>query len=206
MSIRVIVGLRSSWEKRNGQNNDTRGVAFGEHRGDRLRGFGESHVPGDVSNLLPVLSARGPLTPDLAAPGRGSTALVLAQAPTTSAGPAGVVLDAGTHKFGEGNAQKGSTPDPNATPFEFPPPATYVHIGGAGEEGEDLWVPNAQCHAAVGEALERHASVGVADQTCAAIMQKALAIQREHPERPPGRTPEFRETPGPPPGFSSNGP
>ncbi len=166
--------------------------------------FGESRLLADTSNLRPVSLDRRPLTPDLTVRGRGSAAVMLAQAPTTAAGPAGRVIDMGTHKFGEGNSQKGSTPDPNASPNPINPPSRYVTVGGSG--GPKLWVPNGECLTAVQDALERHASIGVADQICAGIMQKALAYQREHPERSAGPTPEFRETPGPPPGVSSNSP
>jgi hypothetical protein len=169
--------------------------------------FGGAHMPEDISYLRAVRPDRLPLTPDSRVRERASTAHVLAQAATPSASPGVERLDAGTHKPWEGNVRQGSTPDRNTSPALTNPPSGHVHIGGAGEEGTNLWVPNGECLTAVQDALERHSSVGTADQTCAAIIQKALAYQREHPERPAGPTPEFRETPAPPPsGVSSSGP
>jgi len=168
--------------------------------------FGDSRLPGDVSHVgRNVLSDRS----DLSARGRGSAVLVLAQAAAPSASPSGEMMNLGVYRPGEGDTHhqtESPPPNPNATDVEVRPPAAYVHIGGAGEGGENIWVPNRECFEAVEEALERHTSAGVADQTCAAIMQKALAIQREHPERPLGPTPQPRETPAPPPGVSSSGP
>jgi hypothetical protein len=165
---------------------------------------GGARPPGDV--LFPGRRASPDrLAFDLTECGQRSTALILAQAAAPSASPGGVLENWGSGPAGAGDARPPHL-DPNATLLPVPPPANYVHIGGAGEEGTDLWVPDRECYAALVEALQRHASIGTADQTCAAIMQKALTIQKEHPARPVGPTPEPKESPPPPSGASSTAP
>jgi len=48
--------------------------------------------------------------------------------------------------------------------------------------GEPIDIPNTDCQQKVAQALAKHAPVSVSDPRCEAAMNRALELQRTHPE------------------------
>jgi hypothetical protein len=77
-------------------------------------------------------------------------------------------------------AGTGKTHGPPTTLIHAPEP--IIHVGGI-----SMYAVNPDCAHSIQQALEEHASVATKDPRCERAMNKALEIQRTHPE--PNATP-----------------